>query len=1672
MDDPWFWTVERVVAELCSDNRSWEVHYGPLKFPPLDELEARLRREEVDGFTLLTLDQSELCQELNFTTLKQKATLKYAISIFRSRSHGFRNHMKRFNAGYESDNSKQGELAPSKSDEDANLLANQPQLIPTSSSLRQIPNSPQPLVNDDSVLGGHVSKRRRVVPMLVSGDIDGTLSRNIPTEADVISTTRAGKISTNGSQSNDDVIASPWAYLGQDALTRIDVLGNYPSLERDSEQMEDQVEFSYRREIPHGRRIQVHQLMKHHTLRIQKSSEFRGMRADLVPGANNPDHDDLLPLYGDSDEEYDSETWEEIEAEKAEQAEIDNQPGLNCDEVKAILDESIGKYVSDWKERKLLKLQRKANKIWLDARRSGLRRSIVNVRNGHDSCEARIARLCKEILEQKYRDVAEVKEQALILQQSVEDREHHSWVLGAINASVEPVKFRPLPRNSNRKSRALKPTALDEEILTSESEEDIGDFIVDDEPTYPDEFSGSSPMDIDNDDVSHGQQDIDDDDQNAESIKPDQRDTIDLTQLDEDVSMAGPSTPAKAREHHVVDLTTPQRLRIKMRSNSSTANGKPNTQEAQPSTLFMQIDDLEPAEQIVAKELTKLDQSYLNEVFTLVMDTRSESDWLYVMNVTLDHQDFPKPPHDAQKRKTLAVYTLLRLFEIYRDGVLLSVGRYKKLTYDDILEKMQTWTNGGSIPDKVNSYVDFLYRLSDRFEWKRCSPQAEGETSAPAKRRRHKKMTRNADAENLREADRERTAEQFYRRQMLRDKLKLGEYSGMRNLDTQKIIINESKGDHEGFIYVHPEIAQRIKDHQISGVRFMWNQIVDSATKQGCLLAHTMGLGKTMQIITLLVAIAEASESNDPTISSQIPEGLRKSRTLVICPPSLINNWMDEFLFWAPEGHKLGEFFKVDQSNTERQRLANIAAWENRGGILIIGYQLFKNIINDNEDVLEVLCESPNLVVADEAHEMKNTKSKTHMSTRNFRTHSRIALTGSPLANKVEEYHSMINWVAPNYLSDIREFRSEYANPIGRGLSLDATAYERRHAVKMLNALRQEVGPKVQRVTTSVLKHDIPTKQEFVLIVPLTTLQREAYESYVRFHQGYQHTDYKFAVLASGGTLGVLCAHPLILLKKLQKVKADSERDADTKNTLPDELLSMEIALINKVPDVNDYSLSWKIPILLSILEECKRVGDAVLIFSQSILTLNYLEHIIRTRKFSSVRLDGSVPTNTRQNTVKDFNKGKIDIFLISTRAGGVGLNMTTANRIILFDTRFNPQNELQAVGRAYRIGQKKQVYVYRLVCGGTLEESSFNLGIKKLQLTSRVVDEKKPIPKAGASNSTLQMPKEPVQYDISGFIGKDVVLDKVIEQHKSGIRNIIPMDTFEEEEHEEAALTAQECEEVTQMIERNERRRLGQKQTTQANDVAPTHHTDPPSSSHNAGSSLPISRLAEYPSGINNPHYFMECIAPHIMPPNFTEVDRRECEQIARSITLTIVSRKLPVAEQEQLFDQIQKAVIDFQFKFALRSRCISPEKLGDMNVDEIRNLHQAWKILKWHDCMDLAKRLKGDDERLAPGHQSRTDPEHLQYAIQKLLTPPAQNSELAPQKPQRLDDQKALEAVIERRKAKKPSKGKDPRLPNWAINAVTKQQRAGPSPAPSSTVPRTSTSASSHLPSKSPFK
>ncbi|KUJ12737.1 uncharacterized protein LY89DRAFT_737655 [Mollisia scopiformis] len=716
------------------------------------------------------------------------------------------------------------------------------------------------------------------------------------------------------------------------------------------------------------------------------------------------------------------------------------------------------------------------------------------------------------------------------------------------------------------------------------------------------------------------------------------------------------------------------------------------------------------------------------------------------------------------------------------------------------------------------------------------SEALESEVSSRLKRK--KKVHEDVSARDRREADKARQSQQEERRKNLQERLVRS--GRTEDLDLARLVINATD-DQDSSIRVHSHIAGSIKPHQIEGVRFLWNQIVtvgEEESMQGCLLAHTMGLGKTMQTITLLVAIAEAASSIKESISSQIPKSLQVSKTLILCPPSVLDNWLDEILTWAPQDI-LGEIRKVDTSIQMPERLQVIADWYEDGGILLMGYRMHSLIMENKKKTIEAedhemvkrhLTEGPNIVVADEAHMLKNSEAGVTKAAQEFRTKSRIALTGSPLANKLEEYYAMINFVAPGYLGPSTEFKYKYVDPIELGLYEDSSNSERRRSLKMLKVLNEDLAAKINRADMSVLKHDLPPKKEFVITVPLTELQKKAYTLYVRsMLQGNAYSTTKSGDIAQTtiwhwlAILSLLCNHPACFKAKLLERKEDARKTLISVNGNSDlgdgieadavdvnaplwkvgvsaNLIAEEMGLFEKeVPEIDSIDLSYKVTIMCQILDAAKAAGDKTLVFSESIPTLDYLTNLCKKQGRNYARLDGKTKMGRRQQMTKDFNQGATDVYLISTGAGGLGLNLQGANRVIIFDFKFNPTKEEQAVGRAYRIGQKKTTYVYRFVTGGTFETSIHNKTVFKMQLASRVIDKRTPVAYAKKSlGDYLYEPKDVPQLDLSEFQGMDPeVLDKILatQGQMSTIRGIVQTDTFERDDNDK--LTAEEEKEV-----------------------------------------------------------------------------------------------------------------------------------------------------------------------------------------------------------------------------------------------------------------------------------
>lgn len=539
---------------------------------------------------------------------------------------------------------------------------------------------------------------------------------------------------------------------------------------------------------------------------------------------------------------------------------------------------------------------------------------------------------------------------------------------------------------------------------------------------------------------------------------------------------------------------------------------------------------------------------------------------------------------------------------------------------------------------------------------------------------------------------------------------------------------------------------------------------------------------------------------------------------------------------WTPRDEithrNLGGIRKVTAANTTLERQSIISTWHLEGGVLLISYNIYSSLVlkcpastrdlhyspATSDELRDYLINGPNIIIADEAHKMKDPKTGIAEATKLFGSKSRIALTGSPLANKLAEYYAMIDWISPNYLGTLTQFKAKYVEPIQNGSYADSSRAERRKALKKLQVLKTDLDPKVNRADISVLEQSLPQKVEFVITVPLTPLQEEAYSIYIEdLSADKEGGKANTRIMNWLSILSLLCSHPSCFLDKLterndsRKVKnvtleSDSEcisEDVPTSNILPNSLISRMKELFNSVENLKCPSLSHRTRILDQIIEESIKAGDKIIVFSHSIPTLDYLESILvsKNRKFS--RLDGKTPIAMRQTATKAFNQkdSASCIYLISTRAGGLGLNIPGANRVVIFDFDFNPTWEEQAVGRAYRFGQRKNVFVYRFLTGGTYQNEIHNKTVFKTQLSYQVVDKKTLIQHATKfGKGYLYKPKQVEQEDLSEFHGKDpLVLDKILSDEKQ-IRKIELTETFQRERNEK--LTPEEEKEIQELLD------------------------------------------------------------------------------------------------------------------------------------------------------------------------------------------------------------------------------------------------------------------------------
>uniref|UniRef100_G1N331 DNA helicase n=1 Tax=Meleagris gallopavo TaxID=9103 RepID=G1N331_MELGA len=653
------------------------------------------------------------------------------------------------------------------------------------------------------------------------------------------------------------------------------------------------------------------------------------------------------------------------------------------------------------------------------------------------------------------------------------------------------------------------------------------------------------------------------------------------------------------------------------------------------------------------------------------------------------------------------------------------------------------------------------------------------------------------------EERRKRIAEREREREKLRE---IEDASPLKCPITTKLVLDEDEETKEPLVQVHRSIVTRLKPHQVDGVQFMWDCCCESVKKtktspgSGCILAHCMGLGKTLQVVSFLHTVLLCDKLNFRT-------------ALVVCPLNTALNWLNEFEKWQ-EGLEDDEKLEVCELATVKrpqERSYMLQRWQDEGGVMIIGYEMYRNLAQGRNVKSRKLKEifnkalvdpGPDFVVCDEGHILKNE------------------------ASAVSKF-SCLRF--ENLLGSIKEFRNRFINPIQNGQCADSTLVDVRVMKKRAHILYEMLAGCVQRKDYTALTKFLPPKYEYVLEVRMTPIQCKLYQYYLdhltgggseggrgkagaklfqdfqmlsriwthpwclqldyisKENKGYFDEDSMDDFIASDSDETSMSLSSDDYGKKGKKECSSSgsgsdndvevikvwnsrsrgggEGNAEELGNNPSSVIKSEEGKATSSSNPGSPAPDWykdfvtdadaevlehsgKMVLLFEILRMAEELGDKVLVFSQSLISLDLIEDFLELanrektdkekppiykgegkwfRNIDYYRLDGSTTAQSRKKWAEEFNdetnvRGRL--FIISTKAGSLGINLVAANRVIIFDASWNPSYDIQSIFRVYRFGQSKPVFVYRFLAQGTMEDKIYDRQVTKQSLSFRVVDQ------------------------------------------------------------------------------------------------------------------------------------------------------------------------------------------------------------------------------------------------------------------------------------------------------------------------------------------------------------
>ncbi|KAH6893506.1 transcription-coupled repair protein CSB/RAD26 [Thelonectria olida] len=468
----------------------------------------------------------------------------------------------------------------------------------------------------------------------------------------------------------------------------------------------------------------------------------------------------------------------------------------------------------------------------------------------------------------------------------------------------------------------------------------------------------------------------------------------------------------------------------------------------------------------------------------------------------------------------------------------------------------------------------------------------------------------------------------------------------------------------------------------------------------GGIIGDEMGLGKTVQIIAFIAALHYSKKLRRPVI--------------VVAPATLLRQWVSEFHRWWPPlrvsilhasgsgmlNPKFEDDYDLDhyrpvasKSEKAARRIVNGAV--KNGHVLVTTYTGLQTYA---EELLTVRWD---YAVLDEGHKIRNPNAEITVTCKELNTPNRVILSGTPVQNNLTELWSLFDFIYPMRLGTLVNFRTQFEIPIRQGGYANASNLQVMTAEKCAEALKETISEYLlQRLKVDVAA-DLPEKTEQVLFCKLTDGQRGAYETFLKSGEVNAILERRRQSLYGIDILRKICNHPDLLDKNLgQKVGYE----------------------------YGSPKLSAKLQLTKDLLQKVMIPnGHKTLLFSQGKQMLNIIEKCMRKCEISYLRMDGETPVDQRQPMIDRFNETlDIHVFLMTTRTGGLGTNLTGADRIIIFDPDWNPSTDLQARERAWRLGQKKPVKIYRLMTEGTIEEKIYHRQIFKQFMTNKVLKDPK----------------------------------------------------------------------------------------------------------------------------------------------------------------------------------------------------------------------------------------------------------------------------------------------------------------------------------------------------------